>query len=72
MKHFRSDKSCVTPKSSKKLGVTLGVTPMADEKCLRRKGFIDLLHLLHLLHWKYTALEKIATYMKFMQLVKLF
>jgi len=66
MKHFRSDESCVTPKFLTKLGVTLGVTPITVAKPLCRKDFIDLLHLLHLLHQKYTALEKLATCMKFM------
>ncbi len=66
MKHFRSDESGVTPKFLTKLGVTLGVTPITVAKPLCRKDFIDLLHLLHLLHQKYTALEKLATCMKFM------
>lgn len=66
MKRFHSDESGVTPKFPTKLGVTLGVTPIVAVESLRRKGFIDLLHLLHLLHPKYTALEKLATCTKFM------
>lgn len=58
MKRFRSDESGVTPKFLTKLGVTLGVTPIVVAKPLRRKGFIDLLHLLHLLHQKIYCFRK--------------